>query len=70
MTRIQFIQSCSLEELAKIFCSIIDDVDYQVHEKGGIDIETCDYCPATEFCRIGHNGFLDWLLKEREKENE
>ena len=26
-----------------------------------IDAEACETCPATNYCKAGHNGMLDWL---------
>lgn len=40
----------TLEELAKKICD-------------SIPAEECDHCPATLYCRTGHNGMLDWLKK-------
>ena len=28
----------------------------------------CAFCAAAEFCRMGHNGWLDWLKQESECE--
>ena len=58
MTRYEYIQSCSLEEMAHILCDILDVslIDS--------DIRPCDVCIATKYCKVGHNGFKDWLSKE------
>lgn len=41
----------TLQELATRICN-------------SYDMDDCDSkCPATEHCRAGHNGMLDWLRK-------
>ena len=37
-----------LEEIAVRICN-------------SIDAEACETCPATNYCKAGHNGMLDWL---------
>lgn len=40
----------TLQELATRICN-------------SYDMDDCDKCPATEHCRAGHNGMIDWLRK-------
>lgn len=42
------------EELAEFLC-------HAVSPSGVIN---CSSCEAAEFCRMGHNGWGDWLQKE------
>lgn len=58
MTRYEYIQSCSLEEMAHILCDILDVCMCEQN------IRPCDVCLATNDCKVGHNGFKDWLNKE------
>ena len=37
------------EELALFLCDLSDE---------------CSHCPVTGICRLGHNGFFDWLERE------
>ena len=50
-----FILSMSDEELAEFMCHNVSN--------GTVN---CAFCGAAEFCRMGHNGWLDWLKQERE----
>ena len=49
MTNYEMIKQSSIEEMAIFLC------DAQ---------ESCNKCPAREFCYFGHNGMKDWLEKE------
>ena len=44
------IRSMSDEELAEFMCHNVSN--------GTVN---CAFCAAAEFCRMGHNGWLDWL---------
>ena len=44
------VRAMSDEELAKFLCATVN----------------CGTCRAQEFCRTGHNGWLDWLKQEAE----
>lgn len=48
------IRSMTDEELAEFMC-------HAVSPSGVIN---CSSCEAAEFCRMGHNGWLDWLKQE------
>ena len=57
MTRFEEIKTMSEEELADVLCEIVFDT----HRNAGIDFDRCEACPAARYCRMGHNGFIDWL---------
>lgn len=59
MTRMEYLQSCSKEELVKFLCSINEN-----------DPDQCGHCPASELCHIGHTGFADWLEQPCQGEGE
>ena len=54
MTRVEFIQSCSKEELARFLCDMHDNIT-EFH---------CGLCVANEQCQTDDNGFLHWLEEE------
>ena len=47
------IRSMTDEELAEFMCHNVSN--------GTVN---CAFCGAAEFCRMGHNGWLDWLKEE------
>lgn len=49
------IRAMTNEELAEFMCHNVSN--------GTIN---CAFCTAAEFCRMGHNGWLDWLREEAE----
>ena len=49
MTNLEYIQSCTKEELAKFICKLIGD---------------CEACIAKDICFYKHNGLYIWLDKE------
>jgi len=49
------IRSMTDEELAEFMCHNVSN--------GTVN---CAFCAAAEFCRMGHNGWLDWLKQEVE----
>ena len=49
------IRAMTDEELAEFMCHNVSN--------GTVN---CAFCSAEEFCRMGHNGWLDWLQKECE----
>lgn len=51
------IRSMTDEELAEFMCHNVSN--------GTVN---CAFCVAAEFCRMGHNGWLDWLKQESEGE--
>lgn len=54
MTRLEFIQSCSKEELADFLCNMYD----------GVITFHCGLCVANEYCQQGNSGFLHWLEED------
>lgn len=55
MTNLEFIQTCTKEELVRLLCNEIAPTYH------------CENCVASEHCYIEHNGFIDWLDEEHEK---
>lgn len=49
------IRAMTDEELAEFMCHNVSN--------GTVN---CAFCGAAEFCRMGHNGWLDWLKQEAE----
>lgn len=47
------IRAMSDEELAEFMCHNVSN--------GTVN---CAFCSAEEFCRMGHNGWLEWLKQE------
>ena len=47
------IRAMSDEELAEFMCHNVSN--------GTVN---CAFCAAEEFCRFGHNGWLEWLQQE------
>lgn len=52
MTNLEYIRTCSDDELVRVLC----------------DMNECHECVASDYCFTGHNGFIDWLKKERGSE--
>lgn len=56
MTNMEYIQSCTKEELVNLLC---------------VELKTdCFRCVAEEYCHSGRVGFTDWLDENREDEDE
>ena len=55
MTNLEFIQTCSKDELIRLLCNEIAPTYH------------CENCVASEHCYFEHNGFIDWLDEEHEK---
>ena len=51
-TRFDIFRTMSVEDLAEFLCE---------------SRLTCGSCPAAEFCKDGHIGFIDWLQQEAEE---
>lgn len=49
------IRGMSDEKLAEFMCHNVSN--------GTVN---CAFCAAAEFCRMGHNGWIDWLKEETE----
>ena len=60
MTQREYMQTASDEDLADLLCYVITNT----LERADADIDTCKACPASRWCRKGHNGFIDWLKEE------
>lgn len=52
MTNLEYIRTCSKEELVRFFC----------------DLSDCSDCVARDHCHTGHNGFIDWLDEDKDDE--
>ena len=61
MTRMEYIQSCTKEQLVKFLCDIVNETNNR-NEYASI----CEHCPAEGSCSVGHTGFIDWLEQEKE----
>ena len=53
-TKFDLIRSMDVDQLAKFLCETVSP-------KGTVN---CGTCPAQEYCRVGHNGWIDWLNLE------
>lgn len=53
MTNADKIRGMSDEELKNFLCDISN--------------ENCSSCLATDYCGLGHNGFITWLKSESEE---
>lgn len=51
MTNLEYIQTCSKEELVHFLCAMSD----------------CSDCVARDHCHTGHTGFIDWLEREKDE---
>ena len=49
------------EQLSSLFCDAVATIG----EKLDVD-NYCKFCPATDYCKKGQNGFLELLNKESE----
>ena len=52
-----------VQAFGKEICNFVQDYADKV------DKESCDICPWSEYCSIGHNGVVEWL-KRKEKCDE
>ena len=52
MTNLEYIRTCSDDELVRVLC----------------EMNQCSECIASDYCFTEHNGFIDWLKKERGSE--
>ena len=53
ITNGDIVREMSDEELSEFMCHNVSN--------GTVN---CAFCAAAEFCRMGHNGWLDWLKQE------
>ena len=58
MTNLEYIRTCCQTELAYLLCKL-SSPDGTIH---------CSDCVANEFCHRGHNGFIEWLEKQKDGE--
>ena len=66
MDRYLYLKNVNTEKMAKVLCGIVQDIE--LREASITDI--CNICPATNYCRSGHNGFIDWLKEEKLNEHD
>ena len=60
MTNLEKIQKSNTIELEELWCNTIMDT---IAEKNNLSM--CDdICPFSNTCKIGHNGFKEWLNKD------
>lgn len=59
MTNFEKIKEMSIDELSSFLCRFVD-----------VEVEDCDKCPATKYCRRGCNGFKVWLESEAKEEEK
>lgn len=60
MSRFEIIKNGTDEEKTQVLCDIVELIYNKIEEECYLDGNPCDYCPATNFCKLGHTGFLDW----------
>lgn len=57
MKNVDRIREMNDDELAEFLCSVSSYTsEYR-----------CEECMATDYCKDGHNGFIDWLQAESEE---
>lgn len=56
MTKADLVRAMSDEKLAEFMCHNVSN-----------GMVNCTFCAASEFCRMGHNGWIDWLKQEAEE---
>jgi hypothetical protein len=64
MTRYEYIKNLSVEDLAEVLSCISQVTIDKALDTEDIDYESCKGCIAYDHCKLGHNGFIDWLNKE------
>ena len=62
MTRLEALQD--QERAAEILCDIVYETVWRAEVATKKGLYLCTSCPAQEWCREGHNGFIDWLKEE------
>ena len=59
MDRYLMLKNANVPQMAQLLCNMITDMPFD-------DLpEACNYCPATAYCKPGHNGMVDWLTEEQ-----
>lgn len=61
MKNIDVFKNGNAEEIADVLCSMINNMPTNPK-----DDNNCEICPATNYCKIGHTGFIDWLETEQD----
>ena len=64
MTRMEYMQHSETQQLAGALCNIVTSVN----DRNGIE-DVCKGCPASELCYVGHTGFTDWLMEDRDADS-
>lgn len=62
MTKYEKIKNSTLSEMAEFLCEKFLDEDAEKREYG------CTVCPASKYCRGGHNGMKEYLEEEYKDE--
>ena len=60
MDRYLYLKNANTEQMAEELCDIVQAVEL----KGELPEDVCNLCPATDYCRQGHNGFIEWLKED------
>ncbi len=63
MDRYLYLKNANTEQMANFLCEIVQDVEIE----GELPTDICNICPATGYCRSGHNGFIDWLKEDHDE---
>lgn len=48
----------TVEQIAEELCNAIDNISRED------EFNNCNICPASNTCRRGHTGFIDWVLDD------
>lgn len=62
MTNFEYIKSLTQKELSHFLCEMVEEEFYKTHDYTQYH---CEFCPMTNRCRSGHNGWMDWLMEEQ-----
>lgn len=63
MTNFEYIQSHDCEQAARFLCEVVETEFYKTHHD--YTQYHCEFCPMTNRCRSGHNGWMDWLMEAK-----
>lgn len=70
MKRIDLIKGGTAGDIAALLCDLVDEVIYNAGEASADAYFVPHHrktCPAEATCKVGHNGFMDWLQEEAEQ---
>lgn len=56
MNNYEYLKNITIEQMGHFLC---ESMDYQTEG------HPCDRCPMHDKCRLGLNGWLDWLKEEK-----